>query len=123
MWRLVELRCQTMQALPCTRSWASSESPPFIRSASNAVDGLTLRIGSLCCECRQIAAVAGSHGDQRRPGLSRQLARRLHFQYSGNMESTAVVNALAALAHESRLTLFRLLVKRGPEGYTPGEIS
>ena len=31
--------------------------------------------------------------------------------------------ALAALAQESRLTLFRLLVKRGPEGYTPGEIA
>lgn len=38
------------------------------------------------------------------------------------MESKAVVTALAALAHESRLTLYRLLVKRGPEGYTPGDI-
>jgi ArsR family transcriptional regulator, arsenate/arsenite/antimonite-responsive transcriptional repressor len=38
------------------------------------------------------------------------------------MESKAVVTALAALAHESRLALYRLLVKRGPEGYTPGEI-
>jgi ArsR family transcriptional regulator, arsenate/arsenite/antimonite-responsive transcriptional repressor len=38
------------------------------------------------------------------------------------MESRAVVAALAALAHESRLALYRLLVKRGPEGYTPGEI-
>ena len=34
-----------------------------------------------------------------------------------------VVGALSALAQESRLALFRLLVKRGPEGYTPGEIS
>jgi DNA-binding transcriptional ArsR family regulator len=39
------------------------------------------------------------------------------------MESVAVVKALAALAQESRLALFRLLVKRGPEGYTPGEIA
>ncbi len=38
------------------------------------------------------------------------------------MESASVVTALAALAQESRLALFRLLVKRGPEGYTPGEI-
>ncbi len=29
---------------------------------------------------------------------------------------------LAALAQETRLRLYRLLVKRGPEGYTPGEI-
>lgn len=38
------------------------------------------------------------------------------------MKSETAVVALAALAQESRLALFRLLVKRGPEGYTPGEI-
>ncbi len=38
------------------------------------------------------------------------------------MKSDAVVVALAALAQESRLALFRLLIKRGPEGFTPGEI-
>lgn len=38
------------------------------------------------------------------------------------MKSNNAVAALAALAQESRLALFRLLVKRGPEGYTPGEI-
>jgi ArsR family transcriptional regulator len=38
------------------------------------------------------------------------------------MKSESIVVALAALAQESRLALFRLLVKRGPEGYTPGEI-
>jgi ArsR family transcriptional regulator, arsenate/arsenite/antimonite-responsive transcriptional repressor len=38
------------------------------------------------------------------------------------MKSGSVIIALAALAQESRLALFRLLVKRGPEGYTPGEI-
>jgi ArsR family transcriptional regulator, arsenate/arsenite/antimonite-responsive transcriptional repressor len=38
------------------------------------------------------------------------------------MKSEAVVVALAALAQESRLALFRLLIKRGPEGYTPGDI-
>ncbi len=38
------------------------------------------------------------------------------------MKPDAVVTALAALAQESRLLLFRSLVKRGPEGYTPGEI-
>lgn len=38
------------------------------------------------------------------------------------MKSESVVVALAALAQESRLSLYRLLVKRGPEGYTPGEI-
>jgi DNA-binding transcriptional ArsR family regulator len=39
------------------------------------------------------------------------------------MKPKSIVVSLAALAQESRLALFRLLVKRGPEGYTPGEIS
>jgi ArsR family transcriptional regulator, arsenate/arsenite/antimonite-responsive transcriptional repressor len=39
------------------------------------------------------------------------------------MEEHSAVSALAALAQESRLAIYRLLVKRGPEGFTPGEIS
>lgn len=34
-----------------------------------------------------------------------------------------VVRALGALAQESRLAVFRLLVKRGPEGFTPSVIA
>ena len=39
------------------------------------------------------------------------------------MKVEQIVKALGALAQESRLAVFRLLVKRGPEGYTPGELS
>jgi DNA-binding transcriptional ArsR family regulator len=39
------------------------------------------------------------------------------------MESTDAVAGLAALAQESRLAVFRLLVKRGPEGYTPTQLA
>ena len=39
------------------------------------------------------------------------------------MNNTAVVTALAALAQESRLSVYRLLVKRGPAGFAAGEIS
>lgn len=39
------------------------------------------------------------------------------------MKQPDVVRALAALAQDSRLAVFRLLVKRGPEGYAAGEIS
>jgi ArsR family transcriptional regulator len=39
------------------------------------------------------------------------------------MKSIDVVKSMAALAQESRLAVFRLLVKRGPEGYTPGDLS
>ena len=39
------------------------------------------------------------------------------------MKSDDAVTALAALAQESRLAIFRMLVKRGPEGFTPGQLS
>jgi len=38
------------------------------------------------------------------------------------MKVKDVVEGLAALAQESRLAIFRLLVKRGPEGYTPTQL-
>jgi ArsR family transcriptional regulator len=39
------------------------------------------------------------------------------------MESSAAVSALSALAHDSRLQAFRLLVQAGPEGMPAGEIA
>jgi DNA-binding transcriptional ArsR family regulator len=39
------------------------------------------------------------------------------------MNEKNAVGALAALAQESRLAVYRLLVQRGPEGYPAGEIS
>ena len=39
------------------------------------------------------------------------------------MDSDATIKALAALAQETRLAVFRLLVERGPAGLTPGVIA
>lgn len=39
------------------------------------------------------------------------------------MKANEVVSGLGALAHESRLAAYRLLVKRGPEGFNPGELA
>ncbi len=39
------------------------------------------------------------------------------------MESIDVVKALAALAQESRLAVFRALVEAGPGGLTPGDLA
>jgi DNA-binding transcriptional ArsR family regulator len=36
------------------------------------------------------------------------------------MEHKQIVTRLAALAHESRLSVYRMLVQRGPDGLTPG---
>jgi len=38
------------------------------------------------------------------------------------MKSKEAIDALGALASEARLTVYRLLVRRGPEGYTPSEL-
>lgn len=39
------------------------------------------------------------------------------------MESPAAVTSLSALAHSSRLEIFRLLVRAGPQGMAAGEIA
>jgi DNA-binding transcriptional ArsR family regulator len=39
------------------------------------------------------------------------------------MKNREAIIALAALASEPRLAVFRMLVKRGPEGYTPTELA
>jgi ArsR family transcriptional regulator len=45
-----------------------------------------------------------------------------YFDYSRNMENKQVIDALSALAHETRLKVFRLLVEAGPEGLAAGVI-
>ena len=39
------------------------------------------------------------------------------------MKLQEAISALSALASEPRLSVFRLLVKRGPEGYTPSQLA
>jgi DNA-binding transcriptional ArsR family regulator len=45
------------------------------------------------------------------------------FHILESMKSKEVIVALSALASESRLAVYRMLVKRGPEGYTPSELA
>lgn len=51
------------------------------------------------------------------------LATKEYIDYSRNMEINAAVDALEALAHETRLSVFRLLVQAGPDGLTAGTIA
>lgn len=39
------------------------------------------------------------------------------------MKEKPAIVALSALASEARLSVFRLLVKRGPQGFTPSELA
>jgi ArsR family transcriptional regulator, arsenate/arsenite/antimonite-responsive transcriptional repressor len=39
------------------------------------------------------------------------------------MKSKAAIASLGALASEARLEVYRLMVKRGPDGYTPSELA
>jgi DNA-binding transcriptional ArsR family regulator len=43
--------------------------------------------------------------------------------WEGEMEAEQAIRALGALAHESRLAVFRMLVQRGPDGTPAGEIA
>lgn len=47
----------------------------------------------------------------------------LYFYYYGNMEVKTAATALSALAQESRLMVFRLLVRAGEDGLAAGEIA
>lgn len=46
-----------------------------------------------------------------------------HFHDSRNMKTSTVIQALGALAHESRLGVFRFLMQCGPDGAPAGEIA
>ena len=46
----------------------------------------------------------------------------MSFDIFRNMKSRDAIESLAALAQESRLAIFRMLVKRGPDGYTPTQL-
>jgi len=50
------------------------------------------------------------------------LASSLYFDKSGIMEKIAALAGLAALAQETRLDIFRLLVEGGPQGLAAGDI-
>lgn len=47
----------------------------------------------------------------------------MNFGKSGNMESKATIACLSALAHEGRLSAYRLLVQAGADGLAAGEIA
>ncbi len=46
-----------------------------------------------------------------------------YFNNNGNMEMLLAAELLAALGHETRLAIFRLLVEAGPQGRYPNELS
>jgi ArsR family transcriptional regulator, arsenate/arsenite/antimonite-responsive transcriptional repressor len=46
-----------------------------------------------------------------------------YFSYSRMMQTKEVISALSALSHEKRLEIYRLLVRRGPQGYAAGAIA
>lgn len=52
-----------------------------------------------------------------------ELTSPRHFDNIGNMKSEDAVKVLGALAQESRLEVFRLLVRKGSAGMAAGELS
>src|ERR1700687_6116547 len=52
-------------------------------------------------------------------GLARTVLKLYKYQI---MKKSTVISALGALAQETRLDIFRLLVQKGPEGLPAGQI-
>ena len=77
--------------------------------------------GGKCGSCDADGGI-GDAGGFRGGRLERRLDTTPYFYYSGTMETKAAVAALGALAQESRLEVFRLLVQRGTAGLPAGEI-
>jgi ArsR family transcriptional regulator len=50
-------------------------------------------------------------------------AINIYFHRFGNMKTTYAVDSLAALAQETRLNIFRLLVRHAPNGLAAGTIA
>ena len=69
-------------------------------------------------EAAEAKGLLGGAMGNRDPGLTRFSS----FYIFGIMNSKDAVESLAALAQDSRLAVYRLLVKRGPEGYAAGEL-
>jgi ArsR family transcriptional regulator, arsenate/arsenite/antimonite-responsive transcriptional repressor len=55
--------------------------------------------------------------------LLRGVDKLIYFYNTGNMETSNIVQALFALAQETRLGIFRLLVVAGPTGMSVGKIA
>jgi ArsR family transcriptional regulator, arsenate/arsenite/antimonite-responsive transcriptional repressor len=56
-------------------------------------------------------------------GVLSSLDEAADFDNSRNMETKQAVGALAALAQEHRLSVFRMLVREGPSGLSAGDIA
>jgi ArsR family transcriptional regulator len=76
---------------------------------------------SFAVYARVMQPLRGPHCAARRPHVH-WTRWRYYFYNIKTMKSKEAIVALSALASEARLRVYRLLVKRGPEGYTPGEL-
>lgn len=111
-----------------------SIAPSPFRPTSKRETGRRRRVHSGSIYRRQTPTLRGRHavlpcGRKRRESLPAAvpscspLDQSGHFDDYGTMKTTTAVRSLAALAQESRLLVFRLLVQQGPEGMHPSDIS
>ncbi len=72
--------------------------------------------------CPKTPAPSLARGSRERLAAAAPLDSGRYFNNFGNMEKQGVLGGLAALAQETRLDIFRLLVARGPAGLAAGNI-
>jgi ArsR family transcriptional regulator len=80
-------------------------------------------IGEVCAHGARARSHHRGGEDDRRVLVTRPLTERSYFCIRRNMEKTNAVAALAALAQDNRLEVFRLLVRAGPHGLSAGEVA
>ena len=73
--------------------------------------------------CRLIGALVSQSPEATPTIRCVRLANPDLFHIIGIMKSLEAIAALSALASEARLRVYRMLVKRGPEGYTPTDLT
>jgi len=66
--------------------------------------------------------LAATPASRESPPKRRPVAIVIDFHIIETMKSNDAIDTLGALASEARLAVYRLLVRRGPEGYTPSEL-
>ena len=86
-------------------------------------DGWICFPGAIRCSGSHPPGCASARWAASGPTAHRRVAGCPSFDILASMKSKDAISALSALASEARLAIFRLLVKRGPAGYTPTELT
>lgn len=98
-------------------------SAEFSRQQQATIERATALAAKVAAVARHLSAgSAVGQSPRRHPEWLPPLTGLIRIYISGTMEKTDALSALAALAQESRLDIYRLLVQAGSDGLPAGQI-